>query len=70
MRRAAGLLVWVLFVLTCTSRLLAQASRDGRLLLTVVDQTRAVIPGATITISGLEAASAAVAPQHSRRGAT
>ena len=62
MRRAARRLVWVLFVLTCSSRLLAQASRDGRLLLTVVDQTRAVIPGATITISGLDEATKAAPP--------
>ena len=48
MRRAATMLSWVLLLVTCASPLFAQAPpRDGRLLVTVVDQTRAVIPGAT-----------------------
>ena len=38
----------------------AQPARDGRLLVTVVDQTRAVIPGATVTVTGLEDATRAV----------
>jgi hypothetical protein len=37
----------------------AQAARDGKLLVTVVDQTKAVIPGATVTVSGLEEATKA-----------
>ena len=67
MRRAARMLVRVLFVLTCASRLFAQPPpRDGRLLVTVVDQTRAVIPGATVTISGLEEAARAVTVEPTR----
>ena len=43
---------------------LAQPPRDGTLLLTVVDQTRSVIPAATVTVTGLEDATkaAAIAP--------
>jgi hypothetical protein len=37
----------------------AQAARDGKLLVTVVDQTKAVIPGATVTVTGLEDATKA-----------
>src|SRR2546421_12864835 len=42
----------------------AQISRDGRLVVTVVDQTGGVLPGATVTIAGLEDANkaAAIAP--------
>jgi hypothetical protein len=41
--------------------LFAQASpRDGRLIVTVVDQTRAVLPGATVTVSGLDEATKGV----------
>jgi hypothetical protein len=43
----------LLFVLyACTA--FAQTSRDATLLVTVVDQTRAVLPGATVTVTGLE----------------
>jgi hypothetical protein len=60
MRRAT--LLWGLFVcLICASPLAAQTSpRDGRLLVTVVDQTRAVLPGATVTVTGLDDATKAV----------
>ena len=55
MTRVATLVSWVLFFAACASPLFAQAPpRDGKLLVTVVDQTRAVIPGATVTVSGLE----------------
>ena len=58
----ARTLCWTLIVVTCGSRLVAQAPpRDGRLLITVVDQTRAVIPGADITVTSLEDATNAVA---------
>jgi hypothetical protein len=42
----------------------AQTLRDGKLLVTVVDQTRAIIQGATVTVTGLEEATkaAAIAP--------
>ena len=55
MTRVATLVSWVLFFAACASPLFAQAPpREGKLLVTVVDQTRAVIPGATVTVSGLE----------------
>jgi hypothetical protein len=42
------------------------AQGTGRLLVTVIDQSRAVIPGATVTVVGLDAANqAAVAPAES-----
>jgi hypothetical protein len=37
----------------------AQPSREGTLIVTVVDQTRAVIPSATVTVTGLEDATKA-----------
>ena len=40
----------------------AQARRDGRLLVTVTDQTGAVIPGATVAVSGQDAANRAITP--------
>jgi hypothetical protein len=47
----------------CASPLFAQATRDGKLLVTVVDQTKAVIPDATVTVTGLdEAMKTALAP--------
>ena len=59
MRRST--LLWGLLVFLCASPLFAQAPpRDGRLLVTVVDQTRAVLPGATVTITGLDEATKAV----------
>jgi hypothetical protein len=39
----------------------AQAPRDARLLVTVVDQTAGVLPGATVTVMGLEDATRAAA---------
>src|SRR5688500_3584352 len=32
----------------------AQQTRDTRMLITVIDQTNAVIPGATVTVTGTE----------------
>src|SRR5437870_1304987 len=40
-------------------RAAAQPRRDGRLLLTVIDQSNAVLPGSTVTIAGLEDATRA-----------
>jgi hypothetical protein len=62
MTRPSTLLCGVLLMfLACASPLFAQAPpRDGRLLVTVVDQTRAVLPGATVTITGLDDATKAV----------
>jgi len=47
---------WLL-VYACSA--FAQQPRDGKLLVTVVDQTRAVIPGATVTATGLDDATKA-----------
>jgi carboxypeptidase family protein len=50
----------VLCVLACAGRVrAAQAQRDGTLLVTVVDQTKSVIPNATVTVTGLEDATKA-----------
>ena len=61
MTRVARMLCVALGLIASASRLSAQAPpRDGRLLITVVDQTRAVLPGATVTITGLDEATKAV----------
>lgn len=56
----------MLFALVCAFARpsMAQTRQEGRLLITVVDQTRAVIPGATVTIAGLDEATktASIAP--------
>ncbi len=59
-RFRAFVISWLIF----SSAVFAQAPRDGKLLVTVVDQTKAVIPGATVTVTGLEDAtkSAAIPP--------
>ncbi|HMB80968.1 MAG TPA: TonB-dependent receptor [Vicinamibacterales bacterium] len=59
-RVVAGLLSWILLFAASASPSFAQAQpRDGRLLITVVDQTRAVIPNADVTVTGLEDATKA-----------
>ena len=45
-----------------TSSSYAQARRDGRLLVTVVDQTGAVIPAATVSVVGQDAATRTATP--------
>ena len=45
----------------CPRSAFAQARRDARLLVTVADQTGAVIPGATVKVDGQEPATRAVA---------
>lgn len=42
-------------------RALAQADRTGTVLVTVLDETRGVLPGATVTVAGVEQANKAVA---------
>ena len=54
-------LVIGLVVLAPGARLWAQAARDARLTVTVVDQSGAVIPGATVAVTGLEDVTRAVA---------
>jgi hypothetical protein len=64
MTRAARLLFSTLLIAACSLPLFAQTPpRDGRLLVTVTDQTRAVIQDATVTLTGVEdATKPAVAP--------
>jgi hypothetical protein len=58
---AVSIHVLILCVLFSSSAS-AQARRDGRLLITVADQTGAVIPGATVAVSGQDAATRAITP--------
>ncbi|MCU1385884.1 MAG: hypothetical protein JWL71_4581 [Acidobacteria bacterium] len=60
MTRLMPLLSGLVIVIGSAAVLRAQTPRDGRLLVTVVDQTRAVIPGATVTIAGLDEVTKAV----------
>jgi len=43
-----------LLVLALRADVFAQAPRDGRLLVTVIDPSGAIIPGATVTVAGLD----------------
>lgn len=56
----------VIFGLACLlpASLIAQPARDAKLLVTVLDETRGVLPGATVTIAGTEQANkaAVIAP--------
>jgi hypothetical protein len=62
-RVTARPLVTIAYLLSACAAF-AQPPRDGRLAVTVVDQTKAVIPGATVTVTGLDDATRAtpVAP--------
>ena len=53
-----------LLVLALDARALTQGARDGRLIVTVIDPSGAVIPGATVTIAGVDevTSAAAIAP--------
>ena len=44
----------------CAVPALAQQTRDTRMLITIIDQTNAVIPGATVTVTGMEPATQTV----------
>ena len=57
-RAASALLALIVFLLTPTP-VLAQAPRDARVQVTVVDQTGGVVPGASVKLTGLEAATQA-----------
>src|SRR5437867_12501477 len=48
----AAIILGVCFL--AASAAFAQATRDTRLLVTVVDQSNAVLPAATVTLTGLE----------------
>jgi hypothetical protein len=54
MTRPTRALAALLFLFSSIGTAFAQAPRDGKLLVTVVDQTRAVIPNATVTVTGLD----------------
>ncbi len=56
MRHALQVVVCALVCAGAGSAAFAQAPRDARLLVTVVDQTRAVLPDAKVTVTGLETA--------------
>src|SRR5262245_27104593 len=56
MKRVA---VLVCLALLIAARSFAQTDRAGSLLVTVLDETRGVLPGATVTIAGVEAANKA-----------
>lgn len=56
MARIARALVVAAALLSFAGVAIAQPARTGRLIVTAVDQSRAVIPGATITVVGLDAA--------------
>ena len=60
MRFDSALCAVVAFVLAAAGPAAAQAPRDARLLVTVVDSTGGVLPGATVTITGLDDATKAV----------
>src|SRR5690348_4305119 len=59
MRRAAGALFASLLLAASAA---AQTPRDTRLLITVVDQSNAVLPGATVTATGIEDATRTAVP--------
>jgi hypothetical protein len=56
-------LVLALCGLVLAPPVIAQAPGDARLLLTVVDTTGGVLPGATVTVTGLEDATRSAVPQ-------
>src|SRR5688572_14411200 len=52
----------ILFIACCLAPLnaLAQPQPAGRLLVTLIDETNGVLPGATVTVAGIEASNKAV----------
>jgi hypothetical protein len=56
MTRWLRTLFWLNLAVLWATPALPQSQRDGRLLITVIDQTNAVIPGAIVNVTGLEAA--------------
>ena len=61
LRSRGSLLAFMLLLVSPARPAAAQAPRDARLLVTVVDQTAGVLPGATVTVTGLEDATRAAA---------
>ena len=56
MRFAVRVAVGVALFLISVVPVVAQQTRETRMLITVIDQTNAVIPDATVTVSGTEPA--------------
>jgi len=54
MRRLAGAALGLGFSMLVAATVFAQSTRETRLLVTVVDQSNAVLPAATVTVTGLE----------------
>jgi hypothetical protein len=59
----ARLFVLVALILLAARPSWAQARRDGRLLVTVADQTGAILPGATVAVNGTDTATRTIAPE-------
>src|SRR5688500_5374416 len=59
LRRGSSSLLTFFVSLLAATPVLAQAARDARVQVTVVDQTSSVVPGATVRLTGLEASTQA-----------
>ena len=59
LRRGTSCLLTLFVSLLAATPVLAQAPRDARVQITVVDQTNSVVPGATVRLTGLETATQA-----------
>jgi hypothetical protein len=59
MTRAAVIVLCSCLVWLAPATTFAQATRDGLLHITVLDETRGVLPGATVTVTGIESANKA-----------
>jgi Carboxypeptidase regulatory-like domain len=55
-RRVRCVVLAIVVLCSCSLSAFAQAAREARLIVTIVDQTGAVIPAATVTVIGLEEA--------------
>src|SRR6185369_4187479 len=59
MSRGLSIALLLLAVLVPSAPGFAQSPRDGRLTITVVDQTGGVLPGASVTVAGMDSANKA-----------
>ena len=64
--RRVAFAYFVLLGVLVASSVFAQTRRDGRLLVTVADETGAVIPGASVTVAGQETATRTATPPQVR----
>src|SRR5688572_5288211 len=69
MRRAVPALIALVFVVFAPAFARAQAPSGGTLVVTVVDITGAVLPGATVTVAGIEPANKALTIEPATAGA-